>query len=119
MFDRIQNENLGDDRAPLHDNRTAEARPKVLLVDDNDSVRESLGLLLRMAGFEVLETDNAADALAATRAGRPDLVVTDLQMPDMHGSDLIRSIRGAEAPVSGNSAPESSHSGIRNRLITA
>ena len=69
-------------------------RPRtVLLVDDNVSVRESLARLLRMEGYDVVEAADGLEALERLDAARPDVVVTDLRMPRMHGLDLIRESR--------------------------
>jgi CheY-like chemotaxis protein len=69
-------------------------RPRtVLLVDDNVSVRESLARLLRMEGYDVVEAADGLEALERLDAVRPDVVVTDLRMPRMHGLDLIRESR--------------------------
>jgi CheY-like chemotaxis protein len=69
-------------------------RPRtVLLVDDNVSVRESLARLLRMEGYDVVEAADGLEALEHLEAARPDVVVTDLRMPRMHGLDFIRESR--------------------------
>jgi two-component system cell cycle sensor histidine kinase/response regulator CckA len=74
----------------------------VLLVDDNDGSREAIGLLLRAAGFVVLETDNGEDALCLMRLD-PDLVVLDVCLPDIYGYEVCRRIRAepatAQTPV--------------------
>lgn len=71
----------------------APPRRRVLLVDDNVSVRESLSLLLRMAGFDVVEARDGLEAFATLESTAVDLVITDLQMPGMHGADFIRRVR--------------------------
>jgi len=66
--------------------------PRILLVDDDDFVRDSLYMLLESAGYEVLSASNAPDGLTIFRQSiRPvDLLVTDYNMPQMSGLELAR-----------------------------
>lgn len=66
---------------------------KVLLVDDNLLASEAMQMVLEGDGFEVDATDNAKQALASLRNSNPDIVITDIAMPDMDGLEFIRSIR--------------------------
>jgi two-component system, NarL family, invasion response regulator UvrY len=64
---------------------------KILLVDDHAIVRSGLGRLLSaLAHAEILEAANGRDALALTRAERPDLIILDLNLPGLGGLELIR-----------------------------
>jgi DNA-binding response OmpR family regulator len=71
----------------------------LLLVDDNESIRESLSWLLRMSNFHVLQAQNPTEALELMERERPRVVVTDLMMPEMHGADFIRVVRSASSPI--------------------
>ena len=66
--------------------------PRILLVDDEKYVRESLYTLLEREGYEVLASSNGADALNIFRLSvRPiELLVTDYKMPKMSGLELAR-----------------------------
>lgn len=66
---------------------------KVLLVDDNLLASEAMQMVLEGDGFEVDATDNAKQALASLKNSNPDIVITDIAMPDMDGLEFIRSIR--------------------------
>lgn len=66
---------------------------RVLLVDDEYELLEALSFALQYAGYEVDCAGNGCDALAQMRTQVPDLVVTDLMMPDMDGMSLCRSLR--------------------------
>lgn len=58
----------------------------ILLVDDEDLLRDGLREILELNGFQVLEADNGAKALESfALADRIDLVVTDVVMPEMDG----------------------------------
>jgi PAS domain S-box-containing protein len=70
------------------------SRPKrVLVVDDNASVRKALVLLLESLGHEAHAAADGVEALAAAEALRPDVVLLDLAMPRLNGFDAARGIR--------------------------
>lgn len=68
---------------------------KVLVVDDSAMDRRLAGSLLKRAGMEVTYAENGVQALAAIERSVPDIVVTDLQMPEMDGLELVEAIRKA------------------------
>lgn len=70
--------------------------PKLLVVDDSLSARTSLSTLLRDTGYEVNTAIDGLDAMNQIRKKRPDLVLTDLEMPRMSGMELTSMIRGRE-----------------------
>jgi phosphoserine phosphatase RsbU/P len=65
----------------------------ILLVDDDQQVREFLGLALRRSGYYVIEADSGVAALPMARHHRPDLIVSDVDMPGGDGASLLREIR--------------------------
>lgn len=79
--------------------KTPEAR--LLVVDDEPSIRELLTASLRFAGFEVVPASDGAEALKLAEQHRPDLVVLDVMMPDMDGFTVTRKLRerGRDMPV--------------------
>jgi PAS domain S-box-containing protein len=72
---------------------------KVLVVDDEPDTRELLKAGLGQCGAEVTAASSAAEALAAISAGAPDLLISDIGMPDEDGYELIRRVR--ELPAEG------------------
>jgi CheY-like chemotaxis protein len=67
---------------------------KLLLVDDNDDVREITALLLRDGGYEVIQASSGTDALAALDADPAiDLLIVDFAMPGMSGVKLLEQAR--------------------------
>lgn len=66
---------------------------KILAVDDSASMRDMVGLTLRAAGYEVLEAADGAEALAAADTYQADLVLTDINMPNMDGIALTKKLR--------------------------
>ncbi len=67
--------------------------PKVLVVDDSLSVRNSLAQLIRDSGYQAVLARDGLEAVNLLRAEAPDIVLTDLEMPRMNGFDLISYIR--------------------------
>jgi CheY-like chemotaxis protein/anti-sigma regulatory factor (Ser/Thr protein kinase) len=70
-----------------------------LVVDDSAMDRRLAGTLLKRAGFEVRYAEHGAEALGAIEGAAPDIVVTDMQMPEMDGLELVRAMRGSFAQV--------------------
>jgi two-component system KDP operon response regulator KdpE len=66
---------------------------KVLLVDDDATLRRTLGIGLRAAGHEVLIAADGRTALQALREDHPDIVVLDLGLPDLSGMEVLRKLR--------------------------
>ena len=70
----------------------SDERPRVLVVDDQEGVRYSLELLLRH-GYQIDTAENGMQALELLQEIEFDLVVLDLQMPGLHGTDVLREIK--------------------------
>ncbi|MDX2344480.1 MAG: response regulator transcription factor [Acidimicrobiia bacterium] len=66
---------------------------KILIVDDEASIRTLVRSYLEADKFEVLEGENGAEAISLTRANSPDLVVMDVGMPVLDGLEALREIR--------------------------
>jgi CheY-like chemotaxis protein len=77
---------------------------RILLVDDDPDIRECVGELLRCHGAEVTTASSGSEGFATFLRERPDLVVSDLSMPDGDGFELIARIR-ARAPGDGGLTP--------------
>src|SRR6516164_8458167 len=69
--------------------------PHILLVDDDDLFRESLGLNLVDEGYEVTSFDNGQDALAYLNDDSADVMLLDWRMPNLTGIDALQRMRGA------------------------
>lgn len=76
------------------------ARARVLVVDDEPSIRKFLRVSLTGHGFGVLEAGTGTDALAMASAERPDMIVLDVGLPDLSGPDVVRQLREwCRAPI--------------------
>ena len=78
---------------------TPEWTDRVLVVDDEDAIRELCSDALADAGFGVEAVSSASQALRELDGGRFDIVVTDLRMPELSGLDLLRAIKENHAEV--------------------
>lgn len=66
---------------------------RILIVDDSVSMRKMIRSALALDSFEVVEAVNGPDALAVLGRQQVDLIITDVNMPDMDGISLVREIR--------------------------
>ena len=72
------------------------SKGRILVVDDEADIRESLETLLCLEGYQVEMAVNAADGLRKIEAGSHDLILLDLMMPDRSGMDVLRDVRERE-----------------------
>ena len=66
---------------------------RILVVDDEDVLRDMLGDALRLSGFEVLEAADGSKALTLLQKEAVDLIVSDVNMPGMDGTETLQRIR--------------------------
>ncbi len=85
-------------------------KPRILVADDDDGLRQLLRLILSREGFEVFEAANGEQALALAVAVDPAVILLDVMMPDLDGYDVCRRLksdrRTDEVPVVFVSAAE-------------
>jgi len=70
---------------------------KILIADDSASMRQLVEFTLTSAGFEVIVAVDGKDALSKSNGSKLDMVITDLNMPEMDGITLIKELRGTPA----------------------
>ena len=75
----------------------ADARGLVLVVDDERDLRTLLEFNLRQAGYQVAQAATGAEALARARSLRPAVIILDLNLPDVSGTDVCRLLKSDEA----------------------
>ena len=73
---------------------TQQAKPKVLVADDERVIADTLAIILNQSGFEATAVYNGEKAVEAARIIRPDMLISDVIMTDMNGIDAAITIRG-------------------------
>jgi two-component system response regulator PilR (NtrC family) len=75
------------------DAAAAGAKPRILIVDDEPSMREMLRIVLRRDGYDVLVAENGREAIEALKQERIDLLLSDIRMPDVNGVEVLRAAK--------------------------
>jgi len=76
-----------------NETRNGASMYKILVIDDDEALRTMVCRTLTLAGFEVVEASDGTEGLKAARTQHPDLVVTDIVMPEKEGMEIIRTLR--------------------------
>ena len=95
---------------------------KILIVDDSTAMRMIVRKTLRQAGFdghEISEADDGAKALAAITASPPDLVLSDWNMPNMSGIELLEALTKAGTKVKFGFVTTEATPDMRQRAVGA
>jgi DNA-binding response OmpR family regulator len=66
---------------------------RILIIEDEPTLRRQMARLLKYEGFEVLEADGGNAGVAAAGSGRPDLIICDIMMPDLDGFGVLQALR--------------------------
>jgi two-component system, NtrC family, response regulator PilR len=75
--------------------------PRILVVDDERSMREMLAIVLRREGYEVLLADNGRSAVALLEREPVDLLISDIKMPDLSGVEVLRAAKRVDQDILG------------------
>src|SRR5512134_1395122 len=75
------------------------APPRVLVVDDERSMRELLSIVLKRDGYEVLVADDGVRAIELLKKQRVDILITDIRMPQMSGVDVLREAKTIDPEI--------------------
>lgn len=68
----------------------------VAIIDDSQTMRDMVSYTLKEAGYTVMEAEDGRQALNVLAANKPDVVITDLNMPNMDGLSLIKELRAKD-----------------------
>jgi CheY-like chemotaxis protein len=66
----------------------------ILLIEDNQEIRENLSDMLKIKGFEIMEAKNAEEGLILIEKKIPDLILSDIMMPKINGFEFLSIIKG-------------------------
>lgn len=74
---------------------------KIIIIDDDALIRRVVGRVLTGAGYQVLEATNGRDGMAVIHEQKPDLIITDLMMPEKEGLETVRELQtdSCKAPI--------------------
>ena len=67
--------------------------PKILVIEDDENIRESLVELLEMKSYVLLSADNGVQGLEKAKSEKPDLILCDVMMPGLNGYEVIEAVR--------------------------
>ncbi|GGY52385.1 response regulator [Pseudoduganella albidiflava] len=65
----------------------------IMVVDDSASIRQVVGIALRQAGYDVIEGSDGVDALAKLTGQKVNLIISDVNMPNMDGISFVRELK--------------------------
>ncbi|HKY79408.1 MAG TPA: response regulator [Anaerolineales bacterium] len=71
--------------------------PKILIAEDQADLREMIALTLRLAGFEVVAAADGEQAYQQANVALPDLIILDLEMPHLSGSEVCKKLKARQA----------------------
>src|SRR5207302_6455326 len=75
--------------------------PRILVVDDERSMRELLAIVLRREGYEVVLAENGRGAIEALEREPIDILISDIKMPDLSGVDVLRAAKRIDQDILG------------------
>src|SRR5688572_20590831 len=80
---------------------TERRRPRILVADDERSMRELLAIVLRREGYDVVLAENGREAIALIEKEPIDLLISDIKMPDVSGVDVLRAAKRVDQDILG------------------
>ena len=86
---------------PLVAETTDRRPPRILVVDDERSMRELLAIVLRREGYDVLLAENGRSAIAVLESEPIDLLISDIKMPDLSGVEVLRAAKRVDQDILG------------------
>jgi DNA-binding response OmpR family regulator len=100
---------------------SSETKPKILVIEDDRSLRQGLAMSLGLAGYDVLTAADGDEGMRLAFDRRPDLIVLDIMLPGCNGLDILRELRkrGESVPVLVLSALDSISQKVRGLDVGA
>jgi CheY-like chemotaxis protein len=72
---------------------------RILVIDDDDGLRKSMGMVLESLGHRVVLVSNVVDGLARAEEERFDVAMTDMNMPGLDGLEAVKALRNIDPPI--------------------
>ncbi|MBU2444226.1 MAG: sigma-54 dependent transcriptional regulator [Bacteroidetes bacterium] len=72
---------------------------KILIIDDDDSIRDTLTNYLKKQNYEVLSAENGAMGINLVERELPDIVITDIKMPEMNGFEVLKKVKDLDPDI--------------------
>ena len=69
---------------------------RILVIEDDDAVRDAVRRALLLGGYEVIQASNGEEGILRAQSDVPDAIILDLGLPDIDGMQVTRTLRGAE-----------------------
>ena len=93
---------------------------KILVIDDERSIRNSMKDILQYEGHEVVLAENGMEGLVSVKSEKPDIVFCDIKMPKMEGIEVLERIKefSADTPVTEQSTRPSKPSGKEHTILS-
>lgn len=82
----------------MNANEDPAGKPSIHIVDDDPAVRDALGVVFRMEGYEVTGFENGDDFLAVAHGNHPSCVILDIHMPGRSGMEILKALDAAHYP---------------------
>lgn len=75
-------------------------KPEILIIEDDKAVRNLISTTLEMDGYRYITADNGAQGILSAASQQPDIILLDLGLPDMDGTEVIRKVRSwSQLPI--------------------
>lgn len=69
---------------------------KIIIVDDSNAIRQSVSFILKENGYETMEACDGQDGLNKLKSEKVDLIITDVNMPNMDGITMVKELRATD-----------------------
>ena len=83
-------------KKPAAPSAPKQQKKRILVVDDDDEIRLLITRVLKEKGYEVLDAARGNDALQMVQQSEPDMIILDAMLPEVHGFDICRKIKGSQ-----------------------
>ena len=72
----------------------------ILVIDDDESLRDTIGVMLEQEGFRAVQANDGREGFEMALSVKPDLMLVDLRLPRMSGTEICKQLRAASVKIS-------------------